>query len=184
MWRSLAIARTTTSPELRPTRTSTVTPWVRRSVFGQPAHRALQVDGGVAGAHRVVLVGERRAEEGHDPVAHDLVHGPLVAVNGLHHPLEDRIQQLPGLLGVPVGEELHRALHVREEHRDLLALAFERGLRGEDLLGQVLGGVRVGRGEAGLTSRPWPRDRVRALQAELGRGWELGPAALTDTCQG
>ena len=30
----------------------------------------------VAGAHGVVLVGERGAEEGHDPVAHDLVTVP------------------------------------------------------------------------------------------------------------
>ena len=95
----------------------------------------------------MILVGERRAEERHDPVAHHLVDGALVAVDRLHHPLEHGVEELPRLLGVAVGEQLHRALEVGEEHRDLLALALEGGLRGEDLLGEVLGGVasQVGR---------------------------------------
>ena len=75
----------------------------------------------------MVLVGEGRAEERHDPVAHDLVDRALVAVDGLHHPFQDGIEELPRLLGVPVGEELHRALEVGEEHRHLLALALEGG---------------------------------------------------------
>ena len=89
----------------------------------------------------MVLVGERRAEERHDPVAHHLVDGALVAVDRLHHALEHRVEDLARLLGVAVGEQLHRALEVGEEDRDLLALAFQRGLGGEDLLGEVLGGV-------------------------------------------
>jgi hypothetical protein len=89
----------------------------------------------------VVLVREGRAEEGHDPVAHDLVDGALVVMHGLHHSLEDGVQELPGIFGIAVGEQLHRALQVREQDGDLFALAFERGLRGQDLLGQVLGGV-------------------------------------------
>jgi hypothetical protein len=56
-------------------------------------------------------------------------------VDGLHHPLEDGIEELPGLLGVAVGQQLHRALEIGEEHRHLLALAFEGGLGGEDFLG-------------------------------------------------
>src|SRR5436309_2475698 len=50
------------------------------------------------------LEGERRAEERHDAIAHHLVHGALVAVDSLHHPLEHRIHQLPSLLGITVGE--------------------------------------------------------------------------------
>ena len=67
-----------------------------------------------------------------------LVDRALVAVHGLHHALEDRVEELARLLGIAVGEQLHRALEVGEQHRDLLALAFERGLGGEDLLGEVL----------------------------------------------
>jgi hypothetical protein len=62
----------------------------------------------------VILVGQRGAEEGHDAVAHHLVHGALVAVDGLHHPLQDRVEELPRFFGVTVGEKLHRALQVRE----------------------------------------------------------------------
>ncbi len=58
----------------------------------------------VARAYGVVLEGERRAEERHDAIAHHLVHGALVAVDSLHHPLEHRIDQLPSLLGITVGE--------------------------------------------------------------------------------
>ena len=46
---------------------------------------------------------ERRAEEGHDPVAHDLVDRALVPVDRLHHSLEDGVEKLPRLLRVPVG---------------------------------------------------------------------------------
>ena len=149
----------------------------------------------------MVLVGQRRAEQRHDPVAHHLVHGALVAVDGLHHALEDRVEELARLLGIAVGQQLHRALEVGEEHGDLLALAFQRGLRGQDLLGEVLGRVGLGRGEArlaagGPASTGWAHSgqnfagrgswvpqfaqgaAARALLAELRRGgfsvWHRG----------
>jgi hypothetical protein len=96
----------------------------------------------------VVLVGERRAEQRHDAVAHDLVHRALEPVHRLHHVLEYRVEQLPPLLGVAVGEQLHRALEVGDEDGDLLALTFERGLGRQDALGEVLRGVGLGGGEA------------------------------------
>ncbi len=162
MWRSLEIARTTTSPELRPTRTCDGHA-VGRAGASSVSRRiaALQVDRGVARPHRVVLVGEGRAEQRHDPVAHHLVDGALVAVDGLHHPLEDGIEELARLLGVAVGEQLHRALEVGEEDGDLLALALEGGLRGEDLLGEVLRRVAG----SGSTGRVGGRDpTVRSAQ--------------------
>ena len=111
------------------------------NLFGIASDRPLHVEGRVARPHRVVLVGERRAEERHDAVAHHLVDRALVAVDGLYHALEDGVEELPGLLGVPVGQQLHGPLEVSEKYRDLLALAFEGGLGGEDLLGEVLRGV-------------------------------------------
>jgi hypothetical protein len=44
---------------------------------------ALEVHRGVAGAARVVLVGDRRAEQRHDPVAGELVDRALVAVDAV-----------------------------------------------------------------------------------------------------
>jgi len=59
-------------------------------------------------------------------------------MDGVHHQREDGIEELPRLLRVTVGEQLHRALQVGEEDRDLLALALEGALGREDLLGEVL----------------------------------------------
>ncbi len=54
---------------------------------------------------------------------------------------EDEREEVTRLLGVTVGEQLHRSLEVSEEHSNLLALTLEGGLGGEDLLSEVLGRV-------------------------------------------
>ena len=95
----------------------------------------------------MILVGERRSEQRHDLVAHHLVDRPLVPVNGLHHPLEHGIKNLARLLGVAISEQLHRALEVGEEDRDLFALALKGGLGRKDLLGEVLWRIGLGRCE-------------------------------------
>jgi hypothetical protein len=69
-------------------------------------------------------------------------------MDGLHHALEDGVEELARLFGIAVGEELHGALEVGEEDGDLLALAFQSGFGGEDLFGQVLGGVLLWGGES------------------------------------
>jgi hypothetical protein len=129
--------------------------------------RLLHPQGGVARADRVVLMGERRAEERHDAVAHHLVHRALVAVHRLHHSLQHRIEEFARLLGVAVGQQLHRALQVREEDGDLLPLALEGGLGGSDLLGEVLRGVRL-RGRRTNRGRCASGDSIAALEAEAG----------------
>src|SRR5574341_1872715 len=130
-----------------------------------PLHRLLHPERRIAGPYRVVLVGEGRAEEGHDPVAHHLVDGAFVPVDGLHHTLEDGIEELTGLLGVPVGQELHGALQIREQHRDLLALALEGTPGCEDLFGEVLWRIRLG-GSKPARSR-LVRQGCAAFAAEL-----------------
>ena len=134
----------------------------------------LQVERGPARALRVVLVRDRGAEERHDPVAGVLVDGPLEPVHAVGEELEEAIHDaVPFLRVEPLGE-LHRPLHVGEEDGDLFALALERGLRGQDLLGEVLRCVRarrvLGRGR---------RQRVPAAEAEshLGRVRLAAPGA-------
>jgi len=117
-------------------------------LLGVAPHRLLHPQGRITRANGVVLMRERRAEERHDPVAHHLVDGPLVVVHGLHHTFEHGIEELPGFLGVAVGQQLHRSLEVGEEDRDLFALAFEGALGGENLLGEVLRGIGLRRLEA------------------------------------
>jgi hypothetical protein len=94
-----------------------------------------------------------------------LVDDTLVPVHRLDHPFEDRVEELARLLRVAVGQQLHRALKVGEEDRDLLALALEGGLRGEDLLDEVLRGVGLGGDRRG------GQERRSALAAELVPGW-------------
>jgi hypothetical protein len=115
-------------------------------------HTLLHPQRGIASPYRLILVGEGSPKQGHDPVAHDLIDRPLEAVDGLHHAFEHRVEELARLLRVAIGEQLHRALEVGKEHGDLLALALERCLRGQNLLGEVLGRVDLGRGEAASVS--------------------------------
>jgi hypothetical protein len=138
-------------------------------------HLLLHPQRGIAGPHRVILVRQRRPKEPHDPVTHHLVHRALVAVDGVHHVLDDRVEQLPGFLRVTFGEQLHRALEVGEEDGDLLALTFERALGGQDLLGEVLRGVGLRRREP-CQLGPVAAGRLPAFKAELGTGRQLSAA--------
>jgi len=81
--------------------------------------------------------------------------------------LIEGIAESTATFGVAVGEQLHRALEIGEEHGDLLALALEGGLGGEDLLGQVLGGIAVRRTRRCARSAG---NGMSAGVAELGRG--------------
>jgi len=125
----------------------------------------------------VILMGERGAEEGHDPVAHDLVDRAFIVMDGFHHALEDGIEELPGLLGVTVGKQFHGAFEVREEDGDLLPLAFQSGSGREDLLGEVLRRVAL-RGTL-RRSRCDFTQRLPTAITEATAGWIGLTAALT-----
>ncbi len=155
----------------------------------------------IAGPLRVVLVSDRRAEERHDAVAGVLVHRAFEAVHTLGQDLEEALQDAVPLFGIELRGELHRALHVGEHHRHLLALSLERRLALQDLLremprrivgGRSLGAPhalrRAGRGPA-LQTEPGRRRQLRtaasagqgkgrpAIQTELGAIWILVSAA-------
>ena len=95
----------------------------------------LQVKRRVAGAPGVVLVRDRGPEDGHDAIAGELVDGTLEAVHALTEDREVAVHDPPPLLGVALLGQLHRADHVGEQHRHLLALALQRGAPGADLFG-------------------------------------------------
>ena len=99
------------------------------------------------GPARVVLVGDGGAEERHDAVAEELVDRALVAVHLGQHEVEGAAHEPVHLLGVEALGQRGEPRDVHEEHGHLLALALERAARREDLLGQVLGRVGLGRGE-------------------------------------
>ena len=74
----------------------------------------------------MILVRNWRPKQGHNAIAHDLVHGPLIAVHGRHHALQHRVEELPGLLGVAVSQEFHGAFEIGKQDRNLLAFAGQR----------------------------------------------------------
>jgi hypothetical protein len=142
-----------------------------RPLLGVAPHRLLKAKRRVAAAQRVVFLRQRGAEERHDPVAHHLVDGAFVPVDGVHHELEDRVEQLPGLFRVSLHQQLHRPLEISEEDRYLLALALEGRLRREDLVREVARGVGARRAEADPRrghDRKVGTGRASALAAELG----------------
>jgi hypothetical protein len=48
-----------------------------------------------------------------------------IRVHGRHHAFQYGIEELLGLLRVTVGQEFHRVLQVRKQHRHLLAFPFQ-----------------------------------------------------------
>jgi hypothetical protein len=81
----------------------------------------------------------RRAKQGHNAIAHDLVHGPFVAVHSHYQALEYGIEELACLLRIAVGQERQRGFEIGEEYRHVFALAFQRTAGRQNLLGAVIG---------------------------------------------
>ena len=143
------------------------------NLVGVPSHRILHLQSGIARAHGVVLVRQRRTKERHDAVAHDVVYRALVPVNGCHHALHDALEKLSRLLRVTVRDQLHGSLEVREQHGDLLTFALDGAPGREDLLGEVFRGIGLGR--AGRCTCVGGRG-MGAGVTELRSGRELRPA--------
>src|SRR5262245_26159546 len=104
------------------------------------------------------MVLQRGPEDGHDAVAQLLVHGPLVPMQGLHHELENQIQDIASVFGIAVGEELHRALEVGGQDRDLLSVTLDRATASEPATGA---GVQAWGRHASGSSRTIARSTCR-----------------------
>jgi hypothetical protein len=87
------------------------------------AQRRLHRQRRIAGPPGMLLMRQRGAKEGQNPIPHNLMHRG-------HHPLQHRLKELPRVLRIAIGEAFHRAFEVRKQHRDPLALAFERTVGG------------------------------------------------------
>ncbi len=81
----------------------------------------------VTGAPCVILMGDGGAEDGHDPVAGELVDRALEAVHGVGEGREEALHDRVPLLGILLLGKIHRPLDVGEEDGDLLALATGLG---------------------------------------------------------
>jgi hypothetical protein len=109
-------------------------------------HRGLHRQGGIAGAQGVVLVGDGRAEHGHEAIARHIVHGALKAVHGVHHGVQGRIEESLAGFGIEVTDQLGIPFEISKEHGHLFALTLHGASGGEDFLRQIRRCVRQGCG--------------------------------------
>ena len=100
-------------------------------------------------ALRVVFVGDRRAEQGHDAVTQELIYRAFVAMDLGEHELERAAHDRVDVLGIEARRHRREPRNVDEKHRDLLAFALKRGPRLKDRLGEMAWSVAVRRCKAG-----------------------------------
>ena len=91
-------------------------------LLGQITDGSVDVQGGPARPQGVVLQGERGTEDGHDPVAGELVQRAAVAAHHRRCPVEQPGHDLPQPLGPDRLRDVHRMHDVGEQHRHLLVL--------------------------------------------------------------
>jgi hypothetical protein len=85
-------------------------PVIATRLLGVAADQILHAQCRVAGAHGMVLMGERRAEQRHDSVTHHLVHRTLIPVHRLHHVREHGVDNVARFLRIAISQELERTL--------------------------------------------------------------------------
>ncbi len=132
---------TTTSPLLRPWRTLKVERALALQLVSIVLEGALDAERGAHGPLRMVLVGDRRAEERHDAVTEELVHRALVPVDLGQHELERVRHERVHVLGVEPGESAVKPETSTKRTVTCLRSPSRAALRGEDALGEVLRGV-------------------------------------------
>ena len=95
-----------------------------RPLMAQGRAALEHVQRGLERALRVVLVGDRRAEDRHHRVAHELLHEAVIARDRLGQHLEQRVLERPYLFRIePLGER-GEARQIGEEDRDLTAVGL------------------------------------------------------------
>src|SRR5262245_16392822 len=172
MRRSSPILPTTTRPVLMPMRICSVSPRWACNSWPYSLRARWIPRGRMNRAPRAVLMGDRRPEQRHHAIAGVLVDGALKPVHLGGDALEAAVDDLVHLFRVELLGNGRETREVGEKDRNLATLAFEGAAGGEDLLGQVLRGVRV---------RDWGLKRQR----EGCGGWDgAGQASATVIAEG
>ena len=135
-----------------------------------------QVERRRAGLPGVVLEGDGRTEERHDPVAGELVHVPVEARHPVAQDGEEAPHEVAPLLQLHGGGEAHRVHHVGEEDGDLLAFGAPGSgrLRRRGRRREGFGRSAIGRSARGLQRRVLAEhgglqlaDRLARFESEL-----------------
>src|SRR5262249_27931045 len=105
----------------------------------------------------MIFMGDWSPKQGKDAIAQRLRNIPLIAMHGVHHHLQGRINDRSGFFGIKSFDERGGALEIRKQSRDRFALAIwsatrcQRRLFGPDALSQMLG--RIARGSSTHSNR-------------------------------
>jgi len=91
-------------------------------------------------------MGQGCAEQAHDPVAPELTDRALEAVNLSHQDPAAAVHDLVDVFRVELLRDGREPGHVGEHDRHQLALPLDGAAGGQNLVGQVFGGVRLGFG--------------------------------------
>jgi len=112
------------------------------------ANAALDAERREHRASSMVLVCEWSTKQRHEAVSKELVDGAFVPMDLSEREVEETVEETVHRLATnPLGEG-GGVDDVAEEHRHMLALAFEGALGREDLLGKMLGSVGLRRAES------------------------------------
>ena len=95
--------------------------------IGESTYDGLDLHGRDACTQSVVFKGEGRAEQRHQPIAHELVDCTAVALYHCRGPIEQLVHDFAESLGFQRGSETHRLHDIGEKDRDLFT--FEGRLR-------------------------------------------------------
>ena len=141
----------------------------------QAADRVDELERGPDGALRVVLVRDRRAPDGHDGVADELLDRAAVEVDDLGRGVEVAGEELADRLRIAVLRQRREADQVGEEDRD------QASLGGRDAAGGFRGRV----GTEDVAARP-AESRVRPVRLAARRtvGGERAAAVVAEAIRG
>ena len=136
----------------------------------------------ITGAHGMILMRERRAEEGHNPVAHN----PVARCPRSGGPPRSCVRaqgrrSFCASSGSRSASNSIEPLISANSTVTCLRSPSRAALDGEDLVGKVLGRVTLGRGKAGIVRNRL--QRMATLGAELGCGRHLASTIGTDSRQ-
>jgi hypothetical protein len=73
----------------------------------------------------MILMGNGGTKTGHDAIAQYLVHRALVAVDGVHHTAQGRVDELLSGFWIEIPDQLGGVLNVGEQDRDLFPFSFQ-----------------------------------------------------------
>jgi hypothetical protein len=135
----------------------------------------------VAGAQRMVLMRHGRTEQRHDAVAQNLIDGPFIFVNRIHHDMQSRIDNVLGLFWIQRFDQFRGSSYIREKYRDLFPFAFQLVAGSYDFFSEVFGNVGIGRRHRGNRGRGC---RCRFIDGLATISTELGPMPIWFTAIG